>query len=561
MKTRIASFLLVAVMLFGALSLSVSAVTPMPTLQSYITSTLSGYPTGNVIISLPSDTIVSEATSIPANITVYVGPDVKLYVYAALTVYGELRSALPANIIVDSGGSVTINNINYWNPYNPSVPTLQYYITSALNANPTGNITINLPGDAIVSAATTIPSNVTVNVGSGVRLFVYAPLTVNGALNTALSSNIIIGVGGSVTINGINYWNPYNPSVPTLQYYITSALTANPTGNITINLPSDAIVSAATTIPSNVTVYVGPNVRLFVYAPLTVNGTLNTALSSNIIVGVGGSVTVNTVNYWDPYYYDYVYIPGYGYIAINTACAAPTASIASGSVVEEDTKVTLSSTTPGAVIYYTADGTVPTASSIKYTEPIAINRNMVIRAIAVRQYLYNSTVSVFAYNVKVPVASSTFKDIKDYPKLAVSLDKLLAKKVISSSASFNPAGTVSWDDVSSWFTKLGVTVADAKINSATAFKDAGKLTYEDMIYACYKIMRSDKLIPTPRKQGSVTLKLLTYNSEITGTAIYKAAYCSLIENNVLYGLSFHPQDQANRAYLATIVAWASGKVK
>ncbi|MHB1151139.1 MAG: hypothetical protein ACYCWE_02120 [Eubacteriales bacterium] len=44
-------------------------------------------------------------------------------------------------------------------------------------------------------------------------------------------------------------------------------------------------------------------------------------------------------------------------------------------------------------------------------------------------------------------------------------------------------------------------------------------------------------------------------------AIYKAAYASLIENKVLYALNFKPQDPANRAYLATAVAWASSKVK
>jgi hypothetical protein len=120
---------------------------------------------------------------------------------------------------------------------------------------------------------------------------------------------------------------------------------------------------------------------------------------------------------------------------------------------------------------------------------------------------------------------------------------------------------VSWDDVSSWFTALGVKVSSAKIDPKTAFSDSDELTYEEMIFACYKIMRTGKLIPLARNQGSSSIKLLKYSADITNKAMYKAAYASFIENDVLYGPNFKPQDPANRAYLATAVAWASAKIK
>ena len=44
--------------------------------------------------------------------------------------------------------------------------------------------------------------------------------------------------------------------------------------------------------------------------------------------------------------------------------------------------VTLTSKTPGAIVYYTADGTVPNTSSPKYSAPIAIKANMTIKAFA-----------------------------------------------------------------------------------------------------------------------------------------------------------------------------------
>ena len=78
--------------------------------------------------------------------------------------------------------------------------------------------------------------------------------------------------------------------------------------------------------------------------------------------------------------------------------SAPTASVASG-MVAKGTKISLVSSTEGADIYYTTNGTTPTASSTRYTGPITINSNTVIKAIAVRDGLIDSEVSVFKYTI------------------------------------------------------------------------------------------------------------------------------------------------------------------
>jgi uncharacterized protein len=75
-----------------------------------------------------------------------------------------------------------------------------------------------------------------------------------------------------------------------------------------------------------------------------------------------------------------------------------TATPAEG-VVEAGTTVTLTSATADAKIYYTTDGSVPTASSTEYTAPITIDTAKTIKAIAVKSPLTNSDVSTFAYTI------------------------------------------------------------------------------------------------------------------------------------------------------------------
>ncbi|MDD7795787.1 chitobiase/beta-hexosaminidase C-terminal domain-containing protein [Clostridium sp. 'White wine YQ'] len=61
----------------------------------------------------------------------------------------------------------------------------------------------------------------------------------------------------------------------------------------------------------------------------------------------------------------------------------PTSLPASG-VYSRTQKVELNTTTEGAEIYYTLDGSVPTTSSNKYTSPITVSKNTVIKSISVK---------------------------------------------------------------------------------------------------------------------------------------------------------------------------------
>ena len=87
--------------------------------------------------------------------------------------------------------------------------------------------------------------------------------------------------------------------------------------------------------------------------------------------------------------------------------AAPTFSPAAGAVAA-NTNVTISTTTEGATIYYTTDGTNPTTGSNVYSAPITIDAAKTIKAFAVKDGHPDSDVATAAYTIAVPCATPTF---------------------------------------------------------------------------------------------------------------------------------------------------------
>ncbi|MBV8282430.1 MAG: chitobiase/beta-hexosaminidase C-terminal domain-containing protein, partial [Candidatus Eremiobacteraeota bacterium] len=70
--------------------------------------------------------------------------------------------------------------------------------------------------------------------------------------------------------------------------------------------------------------------------------------------------------------------------------------------------VTLSSVTGDAAIYYTTDGSAPTAASTLYSAPIAVATSETISAIAISPTLGTSKVATAAYVIQVSTATPTF---------------------------------------------------------------------------------------------------------------------------------------------------------
>ena len=87
--------------------------------------------------------------------------------------------------------------------------------------------------------------------------------------------------------------------------------------------------------------------------------------------------------------------------------ATPTFSPGAGAVLS-GTLVSISTTTAGATIHYTTDGSAPTPSSTQYTAPIAITAATTFKAIATASGFADSAVGAAAYTILPVAATPTF---------------------------------------------------------------------------------------------------------------------------------------------------------
>src|SRR5580698_3168621 len=85
--------------------------------------------------------------------------------------------------------------------------------------------------------------------------------------------------------------------------------------------------------------------------------------------------------------------------------ATPTFSPAAGTFTSLQS-VALFDATAGASIYYTSDGTTPSASSTLYSKSIPVSSSQTIQAIAMASGYSNSAVASAKYTIDLPAAAT-----------------------------------------------------------------------------------------------------------------------------------------------------------
>lgn len=116
---------------------------------------------------------------------------------------------------------------------------------------------------------------------------------------------------------------------------------------------------------------------------------------------------VGIITYYDKYQVAPITITAAGGKEV---VAAPTFNPAAGEV-EAGTAVTIATTTEGAYIYYTLDGSAPTSASTLYEAPVEVTEAVTIKAIALKEGCDDSEVAEAAYTIKIP-ADATFNFTK-----------------------------------------------------------------------------------------------------------------------------------------------------
>lgn len=192
--------------------------------------------------------------------------------------------------------------------------------------------------------------------------------------------------------------------------------------------------------------------------------------------------------------------------------ATPAISPASGEVAS-GTEISISCTTDGATIYYTLDGTTPSASNgAKYTAPFALTANATVSAIAILSGYNDSEVATATYTIK---AVSGGDD--DEPTTTVTKYRFKNVQKGGYVYYFQYAGETEG-------LKLVSSVSEATLYTRTVNSD-GTYSYQDSKDGYYLIWSGRNL-----SNG-----LVGYNSGLGYSKEYNPSYCNLTIEQMVAG--------------------------
>ena len=210
------------------------------------------------------------------------------------------------------------------------------------------------------------------------------------SVKTLYTSPILIS--SNATIQAQAYKSGFDPSEIMTEEYIINAIAT----------PIAKPVGGAYTVPQTVTLSSITSGTLIYY---TLDGSTPTTSSTlySAPVAINSSTILKAIAVKSGYNPSEVMIENY---TITGTVATPIASILTGTYTNNQT-ISLSTTTIGAEIYYTIDGSMPTIESPLYLSPINIKFNTNLKAIAVKNDFELSGILSETYTIIVaaPVAS------------------------------------------------------------------------------------------------------------------------------------------------------------
>jgi len=272
-----------------------------------------------------------------------------------------------------------------------------FWVQSTGSSNYEWRLYQNKSGNAIITAGTgcaLTSVNITFAIGNTGTL---GTLTSGEAAEASGSSaTYTVGNSGSAT-NGqikirsitVNYTKPGS-----VTSYISEPACAAPG---TVATPSFSVTEGTYNTPQSVALSCETDGATIYYTTDGTDPTTNSSVYENAI-SVNQTMTIKALAVKNDMTDSQIASATY-----TLQCAAPTFTPEAGIVVVGNT-VTISSTTEGATIYYTTDGTDPSTISAT-TLPVTITGNTTIRAIAVKDGYENSAIAEAEYTALTPLTS------------------------------------------------------------------------------------------------------------------------------------------------------------
>jgi len=216
--------------------------------------------------------------------------------------------------------------------------------------------------------------------------------TTNGTTPTTASATYsgAITVSATTTVKAIAVASGYTNSAVSSATYTISAPTAA--------APTFTPAAGAYTTTQTVTISDSTAGAAIYY---TTNGTApNTASAKySAALTIAATTTVKAIAVASGYTNSAVSSSAYTISAAPPpTAAAPTVSPAAGTYTSAQA-VTLADSTPGAVIYYSTDGSTPTTASAVYSAALSVNATTIVKAIAVASGYTNSAVTSATYTI------------------------------------------------------------------------------------------------------------------------------------------------------------------
>ena len=308
-------------------------------------------------------------------------------------------------------------------------------------ASSAGSTTTATPTFSVAAGTYTSTQSVSITDSTAGATIYY---TTDGSTPTT-SSTVYSGpisVSTTETINAIAVATGYTTSAVATAAYTINPPAATPTFSLAAGTYTSTQSVSIADSTAGATIY------------YTTNGSTPTT-SSTVYSGpisVSTTETINAIAVATGFSTSAVATAAY---TISTATQASTPVITpSGGVYNSAQSVTISDATPGAAIYYTINGTTPTAASTLYKSPITIANSFTLQAIAVASGLSNSA-----------VATATYSLVDATPVLSLAAGTYTGTQTLTITCASPTAGI--------WYTTNGI---NPQANPAVATKYTGPIT-------------------------------------------------------------------------------------